>query len=117
MEYKEDIKSDVEKLYYYNNVIHPLDWELRQMAETHGTITEFGNVNFPSSVRNRSAGLTVYLGSSKVGQTNLNDRQREIIRNSHETIKKVIAFMLGESIETSASDQKKGWRICKGSWD
>lgn len=93
MEYLKDLKQTIEGLYNNCNVMHPADWELRQMAETIGTFTEFGNVNFSSAIRNRSAALTVYLGSSNVLQKELNDRQKSIIKKAPETIKKVNEYV------------------------
>ncbi|MGR3179412.1 MAG: phosphoenolpyruvate carboxykinase domain-containing protein [Candidatus Anammoxibacter sp.] len=93
MEYNKNLKETIRKLYNNSNVQHPDDDELRQMAEEIGTFTEFGNLNFSSAVRNRSSAVTVYLGSAKVQQTKLNDRQKAIIKNAPETIKKVNEYI------------------------
>ena len=93
MEYIETLKDTIEDLYNRNNVIHPADWELRQMAENMGTLTEFGNVNFSTSVRNRSSAVTVYIGSEKVQQESISERQKAIIANAPETIKKVNEYI------------------------
>ncbi|KUO40307.1 MAG: hypothetical protein AVW06_02555 [Hadesarchaea archaeon DG-33-1] len=85
---KEVLKT-VKKLYNQPNVAHPSPKEIRREAEKYGTRTKFGNYAFVSSVKNRSAGLTVYIGSPKVAQSRLNQRQKEIIRNAPRTVELV----------------------------
>lgn len=88
-----EYKNEIEGLYNRENVMHPADWELSQMAETYGTLTGFGNINFSSSVRNRSSAVTVYLGSSKVKQTKLSDLQKTILEKADATIEKVNQYI------------------------
>lgn len=75
------------------NVVKPKDWEIRQQAENFGTRTTFGNVNFSSTIRNRSKELTVIIGSEEVQQKELNAAQREIIANLPDTLAKVHAYL------------------------
>lgn len=79
MSYKDGL-SAVEDLYNQPNVTYPKPEESRKMAEGFSTRTVFGNYNFVPTVKNRSAGLTLYISSQKVTQCNLNQRQREILK-------------------------------------
>ncbi|MCL4459114.1 MAG: phosphoenolpyruvate carboxykinase [Chloroflexi bacterium] len=89
----ESVVNAVRELYHQPNVSHPNDWELRQIAETYGTFTRFGNVVFHTTVKNRSAGLTVYVGGPEVQQAKLSARQREILKKVPETLEQVHAYM------------------------
>lgn len=75
------------------NVLTPGPEELRKMAERCGIKTERGNYSFSTTVRNRSAPLTVYIGGTQVKQSSLTKRQEEIIRNAPSTIKKLYEYM------------------------
>jgi len=75
------------------NVTCPDPQELRWTAERYGVRTVFGNCNFVSSVKNRSAGLTVYIGSQKVLQSQLNQRQKEILRDAARTVEFVHQYV------------------------
>jgi len=88
-----EIKRIVEDLYHRPNVSHPSPEEIKKMAERYGTKTKFGNYNFVSTVKNRSAALTVYIGSSEVTQQRLNPRQREIIKNLPKTMEEVKEYL------------------------
>nr|MDO8134007.1 phosphoenolpyruvate carboxykinase [Candidatus Njordarchaeum guaymaensis] len=82
----DEIRSTVDALRGRSNITFLDEKGVRSMAEEHGTRTIFGNYNFTSTVKNRSASLTVYVGSPEVQQKNLNPRQREILRNLPQTI-------------------------------
>src|SRR4030065_175543 len=69
-----------------DNVEHPGAKDLRRTAERFGVRTVYGNYNFVSTVKNRSAGLTVYVGSLKVIQRQTNAKQLEILSKASETI-------------------------------
>jgi phosphoenolpyruvate carboxykinase (ATP) len=84
-----EVLEAVKGLYYQPNVAHPSPEEIRREAEKYGTRTKFGNYNFVSSVKNRSSGLTVYIGSPKVAQPRISQRQRELIRDAPKTIELV----------------------------
>jgi phosphoenolpyruvate carboxykinase (ATP) len=84
-----EVLEAVNGLYDQPNVTHPTPEEIRREAEKYGTRTKFGNYDFVSSVKNRSAGLTVYIGSPKVAQTRLSQRQKELIRDAQRTIERV----------------------------
>ena len=75
-----------DRLYHQPNVEHLSAAQARERSFSYGQVTEFGNVNFVTSVRNRSAGLTVYLGSEAVSQRTLSDRQRQIIAKVGDTL-------------------------------
>lgn len=88
-----EVAKAVDELYSRPNVSHLADWELREMAEAYGTITKYGNINFVTSVKNRSAGLTVYLGSPAVTIGDWSKRQKELIETAPATVKKVHDYM------------------------
>jgi len=81
-----EVLDTVKGLYDQPNVAHPSLEEIRRDAEKYGTRTKFGNYDFVSSVKNRSAGLTVYIGGPKVAQPRLSQRQRELIRDAPKTV-------------------------------
>jgi len=87
------VKDSAEKLYHQPNVSHPSEEEIREMAEAFGTKTKFGSFNFVSTVKNRSAGLTVYIGSDRVKQATLSQRQMEIIREAPKTVELVQNYL------------------------
>jgi len=80
------IENAVKTLCNQDNVYHKDPKTLRKMAEEFGIKTEFGNYNFVSSVKNRSADLTVYIGSEKVMQKELNENQKRILSNIEKTL-------------------------------
>ncbi|MEK7296285.1 MAG: hypothetical protein AAB069_00155, partial [Planctomycetota bacterium] len=55
---------------YFNNnvpnIITSTDWTLRRSAERFASFTKFGNVAVHSTVKNRSAKISVYIGSDNV---------------------------------------------------
>ena len=67
--------------------------ELRKESEKIGTLTEFGNYHFSSTVRNRSANLTVYLGSGDIPQKSLNPKQTEITKSISKTLRLVENYL------------------------
>ena len=88
-----DVGELAEKLYHYHNVEHLSDAHVKERAQPFGQVTEFGNYNFVSNVRNRSAGLTVYLGSEKVLQPSLSARQRQIRDQAPDTLRKLQRYL------------------------
>jgi len=90
-----DINRAIEQLRDQDNVIRPDADQLRRMAEPHGVRTEFGSVNYSSSVRNRSKDQTVILGgpSVMVPEDKLLPIQKKIIRNVPETLAKVHSYL------------------------
>lgn len=66
---------------------------LRRMAEGFGSRTRFGNYNFVSTVKNRSAGVTIVAGSDEVRQRNPSMAQRELISNLPKTLKALEAYI------------------------
>jgi phosphoenolpyruvate carboxykinase (ATP) len=75
------------------NVTYQNPKELRQKAERYGVRTVYGNYNFVSAVKNRSAWLTVYLGSKKVLQHQPNQRQKEILTDAPKTVELVHKYV------------------------
>ena len=61
------------------NVTRPDSETIRSEAQKYGTQTSFGNYNFVSTVKNRSAALTVYLGRRDVEQKKLNEHQKQAV--------------------------------------
>ncbi len=91
--YYEEINRAIEQLRDQDNVARPDGEQLRRMAEPYGVRTQFGSVNYSSSVRARSKDLTVILGSEKVMQTDLNANQKRIVRELPETLKQVHRYI------------------------
>ena len=83
------VKEAMRALQDSKNVERPDDEELKAMAYEHGTKTKFGNYAFVSTVKNRSAPLTVVVGSQKVMSAKLNPRQRQILQNLPKTLNDV----------------------------
>ncbi|NWG10478.1 phosphoenolpyruvate carboxykinase [Candidatus Bathyarchaeota archaeon] len=79
------ILETMKSLHNAENVAHPFPEELRLSAERYGSRTVYGNYNFVSTVKNRSAWLTVYIGTEKVLQRKLSQRQKEILRDTPKT--------------------------------
>jgi len=80
------VMDTVKDLRDSDNVVHLSSKEIRRAAERYGVRTVYGNYNFVSAVKNRSARLTVYVGSSKVWQHRLNQRQEIILRYVPKTV-------------------------------
>lgn len=93
MEQIPNVRDDIAHLKDLPNVKRPDDETLRQLAEPHGQRTEFDNYNFISSVRNRSAALTVYVGSEAVRQPKPTAKQRHILNRVDETLKKLYTYL------------------------
>jgi phosphoenolpyruvate carboxykinase (ATP) len=81
------------QLYHYRNVTHLSERQAREMATPFAQVTEFGNLNFHSNVRNRSAGLTVYVGGPEVRQKSLSPRQQAILDDLPQTLLKVQRYL------------------------
>ena len=104
MQIQENIEYDVKALLqtvldtmktlrHNDNVAYPNPIELRRTAERYGVRTVYGNYNFVSTVKNRSAWLTVYIGSPKVLQRQVDQKQREILRNAPKTVELVNEYV------------------------
>jgi phosphoenolpyruvate carboxykinase (ATP) len=89
----EQVTAAVAELASQPNVTHPSAEEIRSQAEGFGLPTKFGNVNFVSNIKNRSAGLTVYVGGPGVAQSGVTQRRREILANLPETLKLVHSYI------------------------
>ncbi|MDD1767810.1 MAG: phosphoenolpyruvate carboxykinase [Methanomassiliicoccales archaeon] len=83
----------VEKLPNMPNVDHPTPEQLRAQSEGFGNLTEFGNYNFCSTVRNRSAGLTVYIGDESFEEKKLSKTKEEIVRSLPKTLRSVLDYL------------------------
>src|SRR3970282_594157 len=75
------------------NVINSTDWTLRRSAERFAAFTKFGNVAVHSTVKNRSAKETVYVGSAAVRLKTLNPQQTEIMNNLPNTLASVEEYI------------------------
>lgn len=89
----EQVLVAVKKLPKQPNVERPNEALIRKQAEVFAQKTEFKNYNFVSTVKNRSANVTVYVGSEAVAQKGLNARQKEIIKNLPKTIENVLVYL------------------------
>jgi len=92
-ELEADVIKMVESLPTRPNVTEPTAQEIRSEAEKYGTRTNFGNYNFVSSVKNRSAGVTVYLGGKDVEQRKLNEHQKHIIHSLPSTLARLHEYL------------------------
>lgn len=90
---RSDVKELAKRLYHQHNVEHLSDAAVRERAERFGQLTEFGNYNFISSVRSRSAGLTAYVGSEAVRQEKLNEDQERILASVPDTLRKLSRYL------------------------
>ena len=104
MQIQENIEYDVKALLqtvldtmktlrHNDNVAYPNPIELRRTAERYGVRTVYGNYNFVSTVKNRSAWLTVYIGSPKMLQRQVDQKQKEILRNAPKTVELVNEYV------------------------
>jgi len=93
MDWHKEVRHLAEQLYHYPNVEHLSEAQARDRALPYGHKTEFGNYNFVSNVRNRSAGLTVYIGSEAVQQRDMTPRQKQIMARARDTIAKVKRYL------------------------
>nr|CAJ75104.1 similar to phosphoenolpyruvate carboxykinase [Candidatus Kuenenia stuttgartiensis] len=66
---------------------------MRRNAERHALFTQFGNIAVHSTVKNRSAKLTVCIGSPEVCQTSLHPLQTEIVNNLAKTLDSVELYI------------------------
>ncbi|NVM52354.1 MAG: phosphoenolpyruvate carboxykinase [Candidatus Helarchaeota archaeon] len=89
----DEIRKALSEMVNLSNVQSPSEKEVQKMAEKYGFRTKFGNYNYVSTVKNRSAGLTVYIGSPQVHQKSLNENQREIIKNLPKTVQEVLSYI------------------------
>ncbi len=90
---KMDVKYLVREIEILPNVQKISAGKLEKLAKKYGRKTEFKNYNFSTSVRHRSANLTVIIGSERVRQKNLNERQKEILRNLDKTLERVKSYL------------------------
>lgn len=75
------------------NVVHASAEEIRGMAEMHGQQTKFGNYSFVSSIKNRSAGATVYVGSPDVSHPTLTQKRKDVLHGLSDTLKLVHSYL------------------------
>jgi phosphoenolpyruvate carboxykinase (ATP) len=92
------VLDTMKTLRHAENVVYPNTKELEQTAERYGVRTVYGNYNFASTVKNRSAWLTVYVGSPKVLQPQLNQKQKEIFTDAPKTVELVHKYVEGAPI-------------------
>ena len=87
------LKDAVLFLQSQSNVRFPNLNDVKKMAEKYGTKTKFGNYNFVSTVKNRSAPLTVYIGSPEVTIKEITPARRDIFKNLEKTVEDVMNYM------------------------
>lgn len=83
----------VEELFLKPNVRHPSDPQLRSEAEKYGTRTVFGNYAFHTMVKNRSAGVTLYVGPPEVQTGPLSPKQEQILKKVPQTLEAVQRYL------------------------
>jgi phosphoenolpyruvate carboxykinase (ATP) len=89
----EKVLDFVKSLRVADNVAYPSAEELKRKAERFGVRTVYGNYNFVSTVKNRSAWLTVYVGGPQVIQRQMNAKQCEILSKVSETVEAVHEYV------------------------
>ncbi len=92
-EMEADVIKMIEGLPLRPNVTEMTAEEIRSEAEKYGTKTKFENYNFVSSVKNRSAGATVYLGGKDVEQKKLSEYQKHVINTLPTTLAKLHEYL------------------------
>lgn len=92
-EYQRDLKEFTKALRNSPNVREYTYDDLYQIAPRYGLRTAFGSYAFSSTVKNRSAALTVYLGYQGPLQSSLNPKQERIIAQAHETLERVKEYL------------------------
>jgi len=88
-----EVSQAVEELRGLPNVSYPSAAEIRGRAEAFGLETKYNNYVFASTVKNRSAGMTVYVGGPGMTETQLTAKRKEILNGLPETLKSVHAYM------------------------
>lgn len=89
----EEIRQEVENLYQRTNVKKLPPDKVRKMVEKYGTKTIFNNYNFVSTVKNRSAGLTITVGSPEVVQYEMSTKQKELMKELPKTMKDILQYI------------------------
>ncbi len=89
----EAVKRIVSYLSGSQNVINSTDWTIRRSAERFASFTKYGNVAVHSTVKNRSAKITVYVGSDAVRLKTHNPQQAEIMTNLPKTLLQVEEYV------------------------
>lgn len=89
----EVVKRIVNYLSGSQNVINSTDWTIRRSAERFASFTKYGNVAVHSTVKNRSAKITVYVGSDAVRLKTHNQQQAEIMANLPKTLSQVEEYV------------------------
>ncbi|MFO0793700.1 MAG: phosphoenolpyruvate carboxykinase [Candidatus Brocadiaceae bacterium] len=87
------VRQIVESFRGAPNVINSTDWTLRRSAERFASFTKYGNVAVHSTVKNRSAKITVYVGSDVVRLKSHNPQQTEIMNNLPKTLAMVEEYV------------------------
>lgn len=90
---RDKIFATINELDSQPNVTKPSFEELRAKAIQYGVKTQWGNYAFYTSVRNRSAGVTVYVGNPSTQLPKMTDVQKKIIANVPQTLEKVFAYL------------------------
>jgi phosphoenolpyruvate carboxykinase (ATP) len=88
-----EVAAAVAELSSQSNVSCPSAEEVQRAAESYGLHTKFDNYNFVSSIKNRSAGLTVYVGGSDVAHSSLTQKRKEILQGLPETLKLIHSYL------------------------
>ena len=89
----QELIETIDNLPSMPNVTTPDPSDLRREAEQYAQVTEFGNHAFASCVKNRSAGLTVYVGDGEIPQKKLNSDQEAILRKLPKTLEKIRKYL------------------------
>lgn len=88
-----EVKKAIDRLPSRPNVFSlPMD-EIRARATEFGTPTAFGNINWVSTVKNRSAALTVHLGGPGVESSTPTSKKRDISKHAPDTVRTLHRYL------------------------
>ena len=87
------VEQAVRELPTQPNVQRLTPEEIARRAAEVGTLTAFGSRSFVSTVKNRSAALTVTIGSDKVSSGTLTQKKRDIAKGVAETVRLVHSYL------------------------
>jgi phosphoenolpyruvate carboxykinase (ATP) len=89
----DEVENAIAQLPGQPNVFSLSADEIRSRAEELGTRTVFGNTNWVSTVKNRSAALTVHLGGPGVAAHETTSRKRDIRKHAPETVRTLHRYL------------------------
>ncbi len=87
------IQAEAEALFSQPNVRHLSEKQARTEAERFGAKTQFGNYAYHTTVKNRSAAVTVYVGPDYVQTGHLTDKRKALLQKLPKTLEAVKHYL------------------------